>query len=91
VGSQIVPNVGYHGSDRFYRFVEFGGGPADFPHPMPHFSRRTDVDALCVGRPQQPTVIVHDGHRCKAVTAIAITGSAGTTTGGTNQADIRFS
>jgi hypothetical protein len=55
---------------------------------MPHFGRRVDVDALCVGGPQQPTVIVHDCHRSKAVTAIEFTSSAGTTTGGTNQADI---
>jgi hypothetical protein len=55
---------------------------------MPHFGRRADVDALCVGWTLQSAVIVHDGHRSKTVTAIAITGSAGTTTGGTNQADI---
>jgi hypothetical protein len=55
---------------------------------MPHFGRRAEVDALCVGGTQQSAVVVHDGHRCKAVTAIAITSSVGTTTGETNQADI---
>src|SRR5487761_858425 len=89
--SQIVPDVGYQGTDCLHRFVQFGGGPADFPHPMPHFSRRVDVDTLWVGGTEQLAVIVLDCHRSKAVTAIAITSGAGTTTGGTNQANICFS
>src|SRR5271169_1556324 len=87
-GSQIVPNVGYQRSDRLYCFVEFGGGPADFPHPMPHFGRRVDVDTFWVGRTPQATVFVHNGHRSRVVAAIAITSRIGTTTGGTNQANI---
>ena len=87
-GSQIVPNVGYQRSDRLYRFVEFGGGPAEFPNPVPHFGRRVDVDTFWVGRTQQATVFVHDGHRSKAVAAIAVASKVGSTTGGTNQANI---
>jgi hypothetical protein len=86
--SQIVPNVGYQRSDRFDRFIEPGGGLAYFPRPMPHFGRRVDVDALWVGGTPQQTVIVNDYHRSKTVTAIATTSRAGTTTGGTNQANI---
>jgi hypothetical protein len=55
---------------------------------MPHFGRRVDVDTLWIGRTPQQTVIVNDSHRSKTVTAIATTSSAGTTTGGTNQANI---
>jgi hypothetical protein len=55
---------------------------------MPHFGRRVDVDALWVGGTPQQTVIVNDYHRSKTVTAIATTSRAGTTTGGTNQANI---
>src|SRR4249920_786902 len=86
--SQIVANVGYQRSDRFYRFVELGGGLAYFPRPMPHFGRRVDVDALWIGGTLQLTVIVNGSHRSKTVTAIATTSRAGTTTGGTNQANI---
>jgi hypothetical protein len=60
--SQIIPNVGYQGPDRADRFVEFGGGPAEFPHPMPHFGRRMDVDAIGVGGATQKTVIAYDCH-----------------------------
>jgi hypothetical protein len=88
VFAQIVPNVGYQRSDRFYRFVELAGGLANFPRPMPHFGRRVDVDALWVGGTPQQTVIVNDYHRSKTVTAIATTSRAGTTTGRTNQANI---
>jgi hypothetical protein len=55
---------------------------------MPHFGRRVDVDALWIGGTLQLTVIVSGSHRSKTVTAIATTIRAGTTTGGTNQANI---
>jgi len=86
--SQIVANVGYQRSDRSYRFIELGGGLAYFPRPMPHFGRRANVDALWIGGTLQLTVIVNGTHRSKTVTAIATTSRPGTTTGGTNQANI---
>jgi hypothetical protein len=86
--SQIVPNVGYQRSDRFYRFVELGGGLAYFPRPITHFGRRVDVDALWIAWTPQQTVALNDYHRSKTVTAIATRSRAGTTTGGTNQANI---
>jgi hypothetical protein len=86
--SQIVPNVGYQRSDRFYRFVELGGGLAYFPRPMPHLGRRVDIDSLWVGGTPYQAVILNGYHRSKTVAAIAITSRAGTTTGGTNQANI---
>jgi hypothetical protein len=58
---------------------------------MPHFSRRVNVDALWVGGTSQSAILVYDCHCSKAVMAIAITSRAGTTTGGTNQANILFS
>jgi hypothetical protein len=51
------------------------------PRPSPVHNRRQATGQ---------TVIVHYCHRNKAVTMIAITARAGTTTGGTNQADIGF-
>jgi hypothetical protein len=88
VFSQIVPNVGYQRPDRFYRFVELGGGLAYFPRPMPHFGRRVDVDALWIGGTLQLTVIVNGSHRSKTVTPVATTSRPGTTTGRINQANI---
>ena len=55
---------------------------------MPHFGGRVDVDAFWVGGTAQQTVIIRDCHRNWAVTAIAIASGAGTTAGGTNQANI---
>jgi hypothetical protein len=55
---------------------------------MSHFGRRVNVDTLCIGGAQQPTVIVLGCHRNKAITAMAIISGVGTTTGGTNQANI---
>lgn len=75
--SQIIADVGYQGTDRLHRFIEFSGGPANFPHPMPHFSRRVNVDTRWVGGTPQSAVIAHDCHRRKAVR--------------TNQANICFS
>jgi hypothetical protein len=47
-----------------------------------------DVDALWIGWTAQQTVALNDYHRSKTVTAIATRSRAGTTTGGTNQANI---
>ncbi len=61
--SQIVTDVGDQGADRVDRFVEFGGRPAELPHPMAHFGRRVDVDALGVGGATQKTVFARGCHR----------------------------
>jgi hypothetical protein len=55
---------------------------------MPHLGRRLNVDSLWVGGTPQQAVIANGYHRSKAVAAIAITSRVGTTTGGTNQANI---
>jgi hypothetical protein len=85
---QTIPNVRYQLSNHFHRFVELGGGLAYFLRPIPHFGRRVDIDALWIGWTAQQTVALNDYHRSKTVTAIATRSRAGTTTGGTNQANI---
>jgi hypothetical protein len=71
--------------------MKFGDGPTNFAYPIPHFGRRVDVDALWVSGTQQTAVLARDRHCNRAMTAITITARAGTTTGGTNQANIWFS
>jgi len=89
--SQIVPNVRYQRSNHFHRFVELGGGLAYFSGPMSHLGRRVDIDSLWVSGTPQQAVIFNGYHRSQTAAAIAITSRAGTTTGGTNQANIWFS
>jgi hypothetical protein len=57
---------------------------------MPHFRRRVDIDQCAVGGAKQAGVVGNDGHcSCsKAKAPIASKASAGSTTGGTNQANI---
>jgi hypothetical protein len=83
--SQIIPNIGYHWTDCLHCFVEFGGGSADFSHPMPHFSRRVDIDTFWVGGTPQATIFALDGHRSEVVAA---TRRIGTTTSETTQANM---
>jgi hypothetical protein len=55
---------------------------------MPHFSGRGDIDTCVIGWAEQAGVVRDDGHCSKAAATIASKASAGTTTGGTNQATI---
>jgi hypothetical protein len=55
---------------------------------MSHLGRRVDIDSLWVSGTPQQAVIFNGYHRSQTAAAIAITSRAGTTTGGTNQANI---
>jgi hypothetical protein len=85
---QIFAHIRNERADRRDRRFKLHCWPSEFPHPMPHFSGRGDIDTCVIGWAEQAGVVRDDGHCSKAAATIASKASAGTTTGGTNQATI---
>ncbi|MFA6266008.1 MAG: hypothetical protein WC670_09890 [Pseudolabrys sp.] len=83
----MFPHIGDHRPNDTHRFDESGGGQADFPHPVAHFSRSADVDPVLARRAEQ-AAIATGNHCITAGTTAKTTTAAGITDGGTSQADI---